>query len=258
MKRSKRILAALMGVLMLSSTLSGCTLLQFDDPAEIKQQEQELEKQESVALPDIKTLLDGEHLVIDEHLTDGTGKEIAHYQAHFPYFKAEDNAALQNINSFYEAEFSHLESDKDRFFKLATEKPSEVLRTSSFDFTLLNAHPEHIAILRSYESVDSLGESGKLHTCDLFSSATGLRLKFGDVFSGNKAKAVELLRKDLTEWCEAGGHDTAWLEGMSDDLLCENFTISTNTLYIGFDRGTLPDGSTLIEMDLAPYTTFME
>ena len=45
MKRSKRTLAALLSVLMLSTSLSGCTLLQFDDPAEIKQQEEELEKQ---------------------------------------------------------------------------------------------------------------------------------------------------------------------------------------------------------------------
>ena len=258
MKRSKKTLAALLSVLMLTGPLSGCTLLQFDDPAEIKQQEQELEKQQSVVLPDVKGLLKADHLVMDEKLTDPSGKEIALYQARFPYFDAKDSAALQNINSFYETEFGHLTSDKDRFFKLATEKPSDILRSSTFDYELLSARPGHVAVLRTFESVDSLGESGKLYTCDLFSAATGLHLKFGDVFSGNKAKAIETLRKDLAKWCEKGNHAADWLDSMSDEVLCENFTLSTKSLYIGFDRGTLPNGETLIELDLNPYLPFME
>ncbi|MBR4875850.1 MAG: hypothetical protein IKU95_05085 [Clostridia bacterium] len=257
MKRSKRTLAALLSVLMLSTALSGCTLLQFDDPAEIKQQEEELEKQQSAALPDVKSLLVADRLVMDEHLTDAAGKEIAIYQARFPYFEAEDNSALQNINSYYETEFGHLTSDKDRVFKLAVEKPADVLRSSNFDYTLLNAPSGYVAVLRTFESVGSLGESGKIHTCDLFSGATGLHLKFGDVFSANKVKAVEMLRKDLAEWCKKGGHDTAWLEGLNDDLLCENFTLDAKTLYIGFDQGIRPDGSTLIELALEPYNPYM-
>ena len=66
MRTSKQRIAALLAMAMLSSGLSGCALLHFDDPAEIKAQEEEIAKQQNVELPDAKALLDTEKLVIDE------------------------------------------------------------------------------------------------------------------------------------------------------------------------------------------------
>lgn len=257
MRTNKQRIAALLAMVMLSYGLSGCALLHFDDPAEIKAQEEEIAKQQNVELPDAKALLDTEKLVIDEQLLDDAGKEIARYQARFPYFEAGDNTALQNINAHYESEFGHLQSDKERFFQLAREKSSDTVHTSVFDYELLKGSDSYVAILRSFESVDSLGGSGKLYTCELFSAATGLRLKFSDIFSGDSKKAVETLRSDLAEWCADHEYDTAWFDGMTDELLCENFTIDADTLYLGFDRNTLPGGETLIELVLDPYTAFM-
>lgn len=257
MKRNKKFLALLLTAALLGSSLSGCALLHFDDPAEIKAQEQELEKQQSTELPDIKGRLDAGHLVMDEVLHDAAGKEIARYQARFPWFDSEDSAALDNINQHYESEFGHLQDDKDRFFKLAAEKPSGVLHTSVFDYELLDARGAYVAVLRSFESVDSLGESGKLYTCEVFSAATGLRLKFSDVFSGDSQKAVSTLRADLAEWSKTKESDTAWLDGLTDEVLCENFTFSSDTLYIGFDKNIFPGGETLVELPLEDYAAFM-
>ncbi len=257
MRTSKQRIAALLAMVMLTCGLSGCALLHFDDPAEIKAQEEEIAKQQNVELPDVQSLLVSDRLVIDEQLLDDTGREIARYEARFPYFEADDNAALQNINAHYEAEFGHLESDKARFFQLAQEKPSDAVHTSTFAYELLKGREAYVAILRSFESVDSLGESGRLYACELFSAATGLRLKFSDVFSADSTKALDTLRHDLAEWSTEHSYDAAWVDEMSDELLSENFTIDADILYIGFDKNTVPGGETLIELDLEPYTAFM-
>lgn len=247
----------LLSAALLGSSLSGCALLHFDDPAEIKAQEQELEKQQATDIPDVQNRLDPEHLVMDETALDASGKEIARYQARFPWFDSKDSTALDNINQYYESEFGHLQGDKDRFFKLAAEKPSGVLHTSSFDYELLKTEGAYVAILRSFESVDSLGESGKLYTCEVFSAATGLRLKFGDVFSGDSQQAIRTLRTDLAAWSKEKESDTAWLDSMSDEVLCENFTLDSDTLYLGFDKNILPGGETLVELPLESYTAYM-
>lgn len=257
MKRSKRPLALALTMLMLAGSLSGCTLVQFDDPADIKQQEEEIEKQQNAALPDLDTVLDAEHLVIDEKLTNNEGRTIAAYQARFPYFEAGDNVALQNINEFYASEFSHLESDKNRFFELAAEKPTDTVHTSVFDYELLDAGDIYVSVLRSFEVVDSLGDGGTLYTGEVFSGATGLRLKFTDVFAKDAAKAVETLRTVLADWCGEQKYDAAWLDGLTDEVLCENFAFDEDILYIGFDRGTVPGGETLIELDLGDFEAYM-
>jgi len=257
MRTSKQRIAALLAMVMLTSGLSGCALLHFDDPAEIKAQEEELAKQQNVELPDVQALLDPEHLVMDAVLKDASGKEIARYQACFPYFEAGDNAALQNINQYYEGEFGHLSGDKDRFFQLAQEKPTQSVHSSSFDYELLKGEASRVAVLRSFESIDSLGESGKLYTCELFSAATGLRLKFTDIFSSDSKGAVKTLRAELADWCADKAYDTAWLDGLTDELLCENFTLDADTLYIGFDKNTLPGGETLVELDLETFMPYM-
>lgn len=257
MKRSKRPLALVLTIFMLVGSLSGCTLIQFDDPADIKQQEEEIEKQQNVALPDLDTVLDAEHLLIDEKLTDHEGRTIASYQARFPYFEEGDNAALRNINEFYASEFSHLESDKNRFFELAAEKTTDTVHTSVFDYELLDAGDSYVSVLRSFEVVDSLGDGGTLYTGEVFSGATGLRLKFTDVFAKDAAKAVEALRTALADWCDEQKYDAAWLDGLTDELLCENFAFDEDTLYIGFDRGTVPGDETLVELDLGDFEAYL-
>ena len=258
MKNKNRKLLAVVWLLVLSMGLSGCTLLQFDDPAEIKQQEEELEKQQNITLPDAQALLKPDKLVMDEHLTSEDGADLAVYQAEFPWFEAGEYAALQNINSYYEGEFSHLASDKDRFFRLVEEKPSNALRSSTFSYELLDAPAGYIAILRAFESVDTLGSTGKIYTCDLFEATTGWKLKFSDLFGAQEKAALGQLRTDLATWCADKSYDAAWLDGLTDDLLTQNITLSTETLYVGFDRTVVPGGETLIELDLTPYTGWLK
>lgn len=247
---NKKALAILLSLSLSFSVFSGCALLQFEDPEELKQQEQEMQERETVEVikPD-KVLID-DRLVMDESLTDDAGKELAWYRASFPYFDEGDNQALANINEYYESEFSHLADDKDRFFKLVQEQPSDKVRASLFTYKILASDETYFTVLRCFESSNTLGKTSMTYYCEVFSAATGWKLKFSDVFGNQSEKALELIRGGIEQWCKDKGYETNWVFNSEDEVFTDNFTFSTDTLYIGLPSHTSPGGETLIELEL--------
>lgn len=252
-ENKKACLRLLLFLLMFCSQLTGCTLVHFDDPAESQQQTQEIEKQTTVEYPDAAAALAADRLVMDEKLTDDTGRVLAVYQAAFPWFTAGSSQALQNINAHYENEFSYLAEDQARFFELVRQKPSDTVRTAIFTYELLEAPEGYIAVLRRYESVDTLDISTVTYYCEVFSAATGLQLRFSNLFGNQSAAAMEALRSALADWCAQREYDTGWAEALSDDVLTENITLDQETLYVGLPAGAAPGGETLAELPVEPF-----
>lgn len=250
MARNKRSFTALLSLLLAGHLLTGCTLVHFDDPADIQQQTQEIEKQTTVEYPNAAAALRRDRLVLEETLTDDTGRALAVYQAALPWFEAGDSQALQNINAHYEREFAYLTDDQARFFALVRQKPAETVRSAVFTYQLLEAPESYIAVLREYRSVDTLDRADGAYYCELFSAATGLQLRFSNLFGGQSEAAARLLRSALADWSAAQGCDTAWLDSLSDSSLTENITLDQETLYVGLPAGAAPGGETLAELPI--------
>lgn len=246
--KTQKLASIILAAVVIASSLSGCALVDFEDPSKAKQEEQTLDKDTKVEKPDVFKLLMADKLVLSDKLTSSAGVDIAVYEANFPYFDAGDNQALANINSYYETEFEHLESDKERFFQLVTEKPSQVLRTSVFTYTLLDTPGDYISILRCFESNDILGNATKTYYCEVFSASTGWSLKFSDVFGEDNDKAVEALRSALEKWSLDKAYSANWLYNAKDEILTDNFAFDGEKMYIGLPAYTAPGGETLIEI----------
>ncbi|MEA4919634.1 MAG: hypothetical protein VB078_01730 [Clostridiaceae bacterium] len=256
--KKQKLASIILAAAMIASSLSGCALVEFEDPSTAKQEEQTLDKDAKAEKPDVFKLLNADKLVLSDRLKNAAGVELAAYEANFPYFDAGDNQALANINTYYETEFEHLESDKERFFQLVTEKPSQVFRTSVFTYTLLDTPGDYISILRCFESNDILGSVTKTYYCEVFSASTGWSLKFSDVFGDDSSKAVEALRSALEQWSLDKAYTANWVYNAKDEILTENFAFDGDKMYIGLPAYTAPGGETLIELSFESFEDFLK
>jgi len=250
--------AAVMAISMMVS--SGCTLVKFEDSGEVKKKEADSAIVETNKAVDIKSLLDEEKLSMEEKLTNEAGAEIAVYKADFPYFKNDtESAVIDKINEYYRQEFEQIEDDKERFFKIIQEKPSAYsgVRSSIFSYTLLDAPEEYVAVLRSYEGTDSLGATQKNYYCEVFSASTGWQLRFADIFGQQADKAMNVLREGLESWCFEHEYSANWLYNASDELLSEDITFDSQTLYVALPANTTPGGETLIELPMSGFEEYL-
>lgn len=251
----KRIMAYLSAALvwaMLAAVLSGCTLLKFDDPADVKKDQEVQVTPDTKAEPiDPASILDSEKLTMDEQLTDASGKVVAVYKAALPYFSNEaGDAAVDSINQYYEEEFSQLKDDKDRFFGIVGEKPAESgePRSSIISYELLDAPQGYVSVLRCYEGLDTLGAQQENYFCEVFSASTGWKLRFSDIFGENRDKAMTCLREEIEQWCFENDYDAKWLYNADDATISDNFAFDGSTAYIGIPAYTAPGGETLIKI----------
>ncbi len=252
-----KITAALAAVTM-TITASGCALMRFEDGESLKQSEEKLQTVENAETLSPVLLLDKEKLVIDESLTDASGAETAAYHAEFPYFKNDnDSPVLSKINDYYQDEYEQMLGDKDRFFRIVAEKPTEGLRKTEFGYNLLDCPEEYISVLRSYEGVDSLGAEQKTYYCEVFSAVTGWKLRFSDIFGEDAEKAQTALNALLESWSRERKYTTSWIYNSGDDKLMGNIAFDNETLYVALPAYTAPGGETLIELPIDDFAELL-
>lgn len=244
-------ITAAASAIAMTITASGCALVRFEDGESQKESQEKLQTVDTPETVEPRLLLDEEKLVIDEGLTDGSGAETARYHAEFPYFTNDnDSPILSKINDFYQDEYEQMLGDKDRFFKIVAEKPTEGLRTTEFRYRLLDCPEEYISVLRSYEGVDSLGAEQKTYYCEVFSAVTGWKLRFSDIFGEDAEEAKTALNVLLESWSKEREYTTSWIYNAGDDKLLGNIAFDNDTLYVALPAYTAPGGETLIELPI--------
>ncbi len=226
--------------------LTGCTLLHFADPDEVKADEQSLGAEPAPA-PDFAARLDETRLRFEETCTDADGAVVARCSAALPWFRGEEQA-VRNVDAHYEEELEALRQDKDSLFALALEKPADTVRESATGFRLLDAPEGYVCVLGTIDSVDALGRSPTRWFGDVFSAATGWPLRFDDLFGAQREQALAALTEAAEAWCAEHGCETSWLE---EALSSDELTFDRETVYIGLPAGLAPGGETLLELPFA-------
>lgn len=251
-------LTAAAAAIAVTVTASGCTLVRFEDGESQKRGEEDILSADTNDIVDPRLLLDKEKLVIDESLTSESGAETARYHAEFPYFTNDnDSPVLSKINEFYQDEYEQMLDDKDRFFKIVAEKPTEGLRTTGFGYTLLDCPKEYISVLRSYEGVDSLGAEQKTYYCEVFSAVTGWKLRFSDIFGEDAETARTALNVLLESWSKEREYTTSWIYNSGDEKLLSNIAFDNETFYVALPAYTAPGGETLIELPIDDFAELL-